>query len=178
MYFVVADWRMVVQKKYDTQLYNLLRRLALYDLNEDEQGRAVSYAVCSSLIDFHTTSGSLEEVHFQQVKYVYKGLEQLCSTIIPATLMCVMMQRVQEYYDRHCPDCSPECCHKKVPESGSELLHDIMCRLHSYDRNLEDRFRRSGKSLMRAVDRSGAVLGRGNSLNHDYRLLREHLVER
>ncbi len=171
------------------QLFTLFRRLDGYVPNRSELGNLVGYCSIARLLDFETTSGSPEEVIFQQVRAVHDGLEQtkrnLAIRKLAYDLICdwkaAVDNRIQPYLAG--ADIRPEkgfrsgyTKREKPLESRDLLIHEIILRLRNSTCNYEDRIRRDGMSLVETTLRRGEREGTKRILLADYRDLKSCLA--
>lgn len=136
-------------------------------------GRTIGYAVVTSLLDFHSDSGSAEEIKFEQIKKVHAGLENLLAN-----------SRAQEYYPLFCSLKTQmdsvffEYLRNPDFDIGeSLLLSKIFERLaSSYSGSHEDRLKRDGISLYYETIKAGTIRGKKNILYNDFNLVERVFV--
>ena len=153
---------------YDTpQFYTYINQLSALVDNKDEFGSIIGYAVMASLIPFSTQSGSLQDIHFEQLVAVYQELEGAvtsCKATDSFQTLCELNVTVNDFFKEHEENDSP-------PEPGSPLLKRIMSVLEQKRGVPEDILRRNGLALASAVLDRGALERKVDCLKRDYRLL-------
>ena len=158
----------------EKQLFTLLRELYPHVENEREMGALIGYSVIGGLLYFHSDSGSEEERKFEQVKSVYSNLES-----------AIEFSQEDRAYNRLCElkgEIDPAFYHflddSKFELGESRLINKIFNRFHNrFLRNYIDRLQRDGIALYHKSLNDGMVLGRRNSLNHDYELIERIFAE-
>ena len=150
------------------QLYHLLNNLSIRVENRDELGTLVGYCVIESLQGFSPTTGSKEELRFQEIKAVHAGLEQTIDQL------AIYAQRIPDYsFALMCDKIvatQPLFCSAQQgdadDENRRELLKAILASLP--DKGYEDRLRRRGLELVESVRSRGSFRGAHDILTADY----------
>ncbi len=169
---------MVVQR-VDKYLYALFRQLNSEVAGEDDQAFLIGYAIVHSLISFSSSSGSVEERKFEEVKRIYAGLEHVVEQCARPTIDSVVgYATLSELKARADPALQRYFSNPVTTSIGeSRLLKGLMDDLSKRPLTYEDRIRRKGLNLMEGVRSQGRMDGRRNILLTDYRLLESYFVE-
>jgi len=160
------------RKKAPRQLYTILGQLHNVEEGERELGLLVSYAIANSLLQFRSESGSDDEIHHQQVKAIYDGLESAvtsCQSQGSQDTLFTLQPTVDQAIQRYIADPNTEI-------GSSELLKLMFDRLsESCSKNPADRLKRDGISLYRDVVAEGIRRRNVDALVGDYKLLKDRL---
>ena len=167
---------MIMSPKDSKQFYSLFQTLTGYIENKDELGSIVGYSVIGSLINFETNSGSFQEINFEQVKSVYRGIENVISACekedeiahpIGFSVYCELRTIVDPFLNEKIEE------HPTMSEVHEKyFLGEIIKSLSNRRGNYQDHLRREGLALLVDIQMSGSIAGRRNSLLSDFQKMR------
>lgn len=150
-----------------TQLHPLLRTLEQCVSDRDEYGALVGYVVLRSLADFSPKSAAETERRYEEVKAIYRGLEDALAASIRSSAFshyCAAKSRIEVLLKQ-----------QPMPVPQSSLLSSCLARLVERG-NTDDRLRRLGLYLAESVRERGRMQGNLPRIyESDYNVLQQAL---
>lgn len=150
-------------RQMENHLYRLVKKLGLSVTDENSVGRLLGYSIVHSLANFETSSGSKEEIRFEEVKAVMAGLEKaimLCEKENDHSALFSLQPDVDRYLQ--------SIADSEAYGSKSTLLEILLPNICAA-KNYGDRLRRCGLKLYDRIKDEGEKKGNKESiLNSNY----------
>lgn len=167
-------------KKDARQLYNILSSIGNYVEDGNERGSIIGYGIMQALFSFQSTSGSVEERRFEEVKAIYSKLDSAlieCRSNNGYHVLSDILKEVSPRMD-DLMLISTNGDLKELKErstsTDASLLDIVSLPLVSSSRLYQDRLRRNGSSLYDDITLRGMIPGRKNSLIADYNSVKKY----
>jgi len=151
--------------KYKDQFYTLFKKLSPYIPDSDKLSSLIGYSIIYALHDFSTTSGSEQEVRFEEVKSVYQTIKESIDRSNENEAYFALVSVVDPIFEKIKAN--------SFTNSSQSSLFDQICK-ESLSRRVNhiDYMRRCGNKLHDIVNDRGPLRRTIDPLNQDYQAIK------